>query len=120
MLAIVDASDRRSERRAPRDLAQFTVELGDNVSGFLQNISEHGLCVVIPVDQPAMQAKQPVTGRVLGQGIRLEFPFEGKAVWFSLRKLEQVPYVFAGIEFNTRMEIPESLISLSLAREDLG
>ncbi|MBI39270.1 MAG: hypothetical protein CMF59_06700 [Leptospiraceae bacterium] len=113
----MDASDRRSERRAPKDLAQFTVELDGNVSGYLQNISEHGLCVVLPVDQPAMQAKQPVTGRVLGQGIRLDFPFQGKTVWFSIRKIEQTPYVFAGIEFNVPMEIPGSLISLSLARE---
>ncbi|HBS05355.1 MAG TPA: hypothetical protein DEA96_10340 [Leptospiraceae bacterium] len=113
----MDASDRRSERRAPKDLAQFTVELDGDVTGYLQNISEHGLCVVLPVDQPAMQAKQMVSGKVMGKGIRLEFPFQGKTVWFSLRKIEQTPYVFTGIEFNVPMEIPESLISLSLARE---
>lgn len=113
----MDSSDRRSERRAPKDLAQFTVELNENVSGYLQNISEHGLCVVLPVDQPALQARQAVTGRVQAQGMRLDFTFEGKTVWFSIRKIEQTPYVFAGIEFNVPMEIPESLISLSLARE---
>ena len=112
----MDAADRRSERRAPKDLGQFEVKL-DEANVYLFNISEHGLCVVLPVDQPAMQAKQSVTGIVIGQGIRLEFPFKGKTVWFSVRKIEQTPYVFAGIEFESPMEIPESLISLSLARE---
>jgi len=113
----VSSLDRRSERRAPKDLDQFTVELSNGASGYLFNISEHGLCVVLPVDQPAMQARQQVDGTVKGRGLNLDFSFEGRTVWFSVRKLDQTPYVFAGIEFPGQKEIPASLISHSLARE---
>lgn len=73
--------------------------------------------MILPVDQPALQAKQRVKGRITGRGIPVELKFMGKTVWFSLRKVDQTPYVFAGVEFDNPMEIPESLISHSLARE---
>ncbi|MCB1168710.1 MAG: PilZ domain-containing protein [Leptospiraceae bacterium] len=113
----MDSSDRRSERRAPRNLEQFAVSMEDNIHGYLENISQHGLCVVLPIDQPALQRGQKVSGRVLGRGIKVDLPFSGNTVWFSIRKIDQTPYVYAGIEFESPMEIPESLISHSLARE---
>lgn len=108
----------RSARIAPKDFRDFTVQLHheDAVTlGHLGNISDRGLCIVLPpgVDFPI--EKTPVEGYVLSRRMGEPLEFSGKVAWKAHGTVQGSEYLLAGIQFHTAQDLPDTLMALSIS-----
>lgn len=113
--------NRTRPRISPRDFEDYSVQMliGEEFySGPLGNISEIGLCIVVPgqVEMP----EQAVVERGSIHGRYLEHPiqFAGKIVWSAPSEALGEPATAAGVEFSSYTDLPEALLALSVATED--
>lgn len=111
---------RQSKRHRIKDDESYEVfihtETG-NAKGFLDNISDTGLCVRMDSDQNIPAQSSGVSGEIVSRTLDTPVPFAGKTVWFSVRKSQNKAQIYAGINFDEVLNLPESLIAYSITRE---
>jgi hypothetical protein len=112
--------ENRSVRRrfALEDLDDFQILLtlgSDQFEGKLANISEQGLGAMLPCNlAPAAEAR--VVGMLRGDS-RMPLPlvFQGTVTWFKHTILRGTPHTLLGVAFHSPIELPESLIAITMA-----
>ncbi|MBX7059840.1 MAG: PilZ domain-containing protein [Leptospirales bacterium] len=115
-------SERAYPRVSPRDFEDYSVQLlaGDSFfSGMLGNISEDGLCVLIPgnVEIPD-DCRQIERGNILSRHLKEPIEFRGDIVWTAPAEGEHEQLTMAGIHFQSALALPESLTARSLSMQD--
>lgn len=114
------AKERSGPRIAPRDFHDFTVQLHheDTVSlGHLGNISETGLCIVLPVGVDFPAEKTTIEGYVMSRRIKDTLEFGGKVAWKATSSVEGKECLLAGIQFHGPVELPDALVALSISAD---
>ena len=108
----------RSARIAPKDFREFTVQLhyDDAVSlGHLGNISETGLCIVLPPHVEFPAEKTLVEGYVMSRRMEDTMEFTGKVAWKALGNVQGTECLLVGVQFHRALELPNTLMALSIA-----
>lgn len=114
--------ENRSVRRrfALQDMDDFKIQLNlgqDQFEGTLANISELGLGAMLPCD-----INPPVDTRVVGMlrgDARMPQPlvFQGRVTWTKNTVLRNTPHTLLGLAFHSPVDLPESLIAVTMAVE---
>lgn len=111
---------RRAERIFPKDFADYSVQLhagGENFSGYLGNISETGLCAIMPVNF-RLEVNDLSEGSVLHWPTGDNMEIAGRIAWRMSYEYQKKPHVMVGMEFSETITFPEYLLALSLSIED--
>jgi hypothetical protein len=111
--------NRKAPRIYPKDFADYSVsfELNGNIQkGFLGNISEGGLCAVMPPDFTC-ELDTTLKGFVLQEPLNDKLNFEGRIAWKLDYEINKSPKLMLGLEFSNPLELPEQLMVISLAVE---
>lgn len=111
---------RKSDRIFPKDFADYAVHLnasGENFSGYLGNISESGLCAIMPSTfQP--EINDISEGSVLHWPTGDNMEIIGRIAWKTSYEFQKKPHTMIGMEFSETIIFPEYLLALSLSVED--
>ena len=111
--------NRKAPRIYPKDFADYSVTFemdGSQPKGFLGNISEGGLCAVMPPDF-SCSVDSRLKGFILQESLKEKVPFEGRVAWKIDYEINKVPKVMLGLEFSNSLDLPEQLMVISLAVE---
>lgn len=113
--------ERSRTRISPRDFIDYVVSLriGDvEYQGFLGNISEDGLCAVIP-HSGAVEAPidAPVSGKVVSRRLQAPLAYKGRAAWQSSSQIHNQPHVLIGVQFEKTMTLPDPLLALGMSTD---
>jgi hypothetical protein len=109
--------ERNHSRIAPRDFQGFDVQvtLGDRYfTGELGNISEEGLCVLLPGTVRASDFDS-VRGAIQARHLGVAFDFNGKVAWTSDAVHAGRPCTLVGVDFEQELELPPAVIALGMA-----
>ncbi len=113
--------ERSRTRISPRDFIDYVVSIriGDaEYQGFLGNISQNGLCVIVPhsgqVDAPAGVS---VNGKVVSRRLEVPLAYHGRAAWQSSSQIHNQPHVLIGVEFEDAMTLPDPLLALGMSTD---
>lgn len=113
--------ERSRTRISPRDFIDYVVSIqigAVEYQGFLGNISENGLCAIIPhsgaVDAPAGVS---VSGRVVSRRLEGPLSYKGRAAWQSSSQIHNQPHVLIGVEFEKTMSLPDPLLALGMSTD---
>ncbi|MCZ8156795.1 MAG: PilZ domain-containing protein [Leptospira sp.] len=110
-------SERRLPRISPRQFKDFEVHLdidGVTLIGQLGNISEEGLCFLGKDDLLSDEVGNPILGTILLSQSNNRIFFEGKVMWVQPTKIRNVEFFLAGIQFNERFNLTDSMLARSL------
>ncbi|MCW7456834.1 PilZ domain-containing protein [Leptospira bandrabouensis] len=117
MYLVAMESERRLPRISPGDFSGFEVQLdleGITLFGKLGNISEEGLCFLGEDDLLGDEIESQVLGSIVwAKGTKRMF-FEGTIVWTQTSKIKNVVYYIAGIQFQERLNLTDSMLARSL------
>ncbi|MCR9142853.1 MAG: PilZ domain-containing protein [bacterium] len=108
---------KRSPRLYHNVLNKFKLELSLNIAGseffgILGDLSEDGLCAVIPVEDGSMLATEnggEVHGSILGKDLREELKFDARIAWQEMATFKGKHSFLLGIEFIESVKLPEVL-----------
>ncbi|MBP9885694.1 MAG: PilZ domain-containing protein [Leptospiraceae bacterium] len=111
---------RKADRIFPKDFADYAVQLhtsGENFSGYLGNISETGLCAIMPASfQP--EVNEMSEGSVLHWPTGDNMEVAGRIAWKRDYEFQKKPHTMIGMEFSRTITFPEYLLALSLSVGD--
>jgi hypothetical protein len=111
---------RKASRIFPKDFADYAVQLhasGENFSGYLGNISEKGLCAIMPATfQPEVDEQSE--GSVLHWPTGDNMEIAGRIAWKTAYEFQKKPHTMIGMEFSEAITFPEYLLALSLSIGD--
>ncbi|WP_244594461.1 PilZ domain-containing protein [Leptospira ryugenii] len=110
-------SERRLPRISPREFRDFEIHLdvdGITIIGTLGNISEEGLCFLGEDDFLSDEVQNSVIGTILWAGGTKRIFFEGKIMWVQTSKIRGKEYQLAGVQFNEKLNLTDSLLARSL------
>lgn len=110
---------RRNNRIYHKDLIDYKVffmENGNYVQGGLGNISESGLCAIMPIDF-SIQAGDELQGYLSYAPQRDEMDISGRVAWVTDYEHHGTPQIMLGVEFFTPLHFPEHLMALSMSFE---
>ena len=93
-----------------------TVDHWNIQKGFLGNISEGGLCAVMPPEFTC-ELDTTLKGFVLQEPLNDKLNFEGRIAWKLDYEINKAPKLMLGLEFSNPLELPEQLMVISLAVE---
>ena len=114
--------ERTKPRISPKEFRDFTVELrwqnGAFYKGHLGNISEEGLCFIQPSDSEIPGRDQEVYGTISGRNMEDDIEFSGNILWSSPNQLQGNSVVFSGIQFEQKIDLPDSILAISMALFD--
>ena len=111
---------RKADRIFPKDFADYAVQLnanGDSFSGYLGNISETGLCAIMPANFPS-EVNEINEGSVLHWPTGDNMEIAGRVAWKTNYEFQKKPHIMIGMEFSDKIIFPEYLLALSLSVED--
>jgi hypothetical protein len=111
---------RRATRVYPKDFVDYSVKLEYNdaiYTGFLGNISETGLCGILPQTFIADQ-NDVVDGSLVFNPLKDEIPISGKIVWKTDYNYNNDKYVMIGMHFVTPITLPEYLMALTMSVDE--
>jgi len=114
-------NERTHPRIAPRDFEDYSVQIliGDEFfSGPLGNISEVGLCIVVPAQVELPEDAVIDRGSIHGRRLEDPIQFQGKIVWSAPTDALGEPATAAGVEFSREIDLPDALLAVSVALED--
>lgn len=107
--------ERRGIRLKPKEFEEYKVriDLGElTLEGSLGNISDSGLCVILPEDALLDEVGSEVTGAIHSK-IRTEYlDFQGRIAWSNLSEDEKG--YLSGIEFSQTIVLSNHLITKSM------
>ena len=118
----MSAELRKSTRIYPKDLADYSVHLkilGDIISGTLGNISQGGLCAIMP-ESFHLENGLSVEGFLKDNPFQETMPFQGKVAWETEIMLKKIKRKMVGIQFTGSVDFPERLDAISLTLENEG
>lgn len=111
--------NRKAPRIYPKDFIDYSIifdEEGNSSKGFLGNISEGGLCAVMPLEfQASVDTKKK--GSILHEPSKEKLPFEGRVAWKLEYEINKQQKLMVGLEFSSPLELPEQLMVISLSVE---
>lgn len=111
---------RKSDRIFPKDFADYAVHMnanGESFSGYLGNISESGLCAIMPASFKA-EVNDTLDGSILHWPTSDNMEISGRIAWKSEMEFQKKPHIMIGMEFSEKFIFPEYLIALSLSISD--
>ncbi len=111
----------RSARIAPKDFRDFTVQLHyeDTVTlGHLGNISETGLCIVLPAGVDFPPEKTLVEGFVMSRRLPTTLEFTGRVAWKARGDVQGEESLLAGIQFHKSVDLPDALMAVSISLDE--
>ncbi|MBI3396379.1 MAG: PilZ domain-containing protein [Spirochaetia bacterium] len=115
-------TERSRPRIAPKDFADYAVNIklpGLKCDGFLGNISEDGLCAIVPFEGPlGSEPGTEITGEITSRRLAGPLAFQGRLAWVSSSSIHDRPHLLLGIEFKARMDLPDNLLALGLMTDD--
>lgn len=111
---------RKTTRIYPKDFVDYSVTLNYNgtiYKGFLGNISENGLCAIMPSEfQP--NANAIIDGSIIYNPLKDELKITGRLAWKTNYEFQKKNTVMIGMEFTSKIKFPEYLIALSMSFEN--
>lgn len=116
---IMSVENRAATRVYPKDFIDYTSQVevdGVRYTGFLGNISETGMCAILP-DNFSGQKGDIITGYVHHIPMDDKIEFSGKLVWTEDYEFRHKKYIMVGIQFTEMVDLPDYLFALSLAVE---
>lgn len=108
----------RSPRFYPRDFNEYIVHIESGLitlEGKLGNISESGICVLMPGDD--LSQTSAVEGSVIERKTGKRLEFLGDVIWRVNKQLGNKEKFLYGIRFRSPLELTESLILINLSLE---
>lgn len=114
--------ERSKPRISPTDFVDFSIQIQVQdlkFNGYLGNISEEGLGIIIPfrgkLDEiNGLDAK----GRIGSKRLKNDIAFTGKVAWNSMSDIRKEPHLLLGIQFTEKISLPEELIAIGLSTSD--
>ncbi len=114
------ASDfRRATRVFHKDFVDYKVNLnfdGIVFKGDLGNISENGLCAIMPEEFNAVQGAV-VNGFLTYEPAKEKIDLAGRIAWRTNYEHHKEPRIMLGMEFSEPFYFPEHLMALSMSFE---
>jgi len=114
--------ERNRPRISPTDFIDFNVSLkmGDfDLKGYLGNISENGLCAIIPYEGERLaEVGLESTGIISSRRLADNIDFKGRVAWASSSPIRGKPHMLVGVEFKSALSLPDEIIAISLASEE--
>lgn len=110
---------RKNTRIYHKDLIDYKVFLafeGSVTQGSLGNISETGLCAIMPTNFKAEQGLA-VKGHLLYAPQSDKIDIEGRVAWVADYEHSGVSQLMLGVEFSSPLPFPEHLMALSMSFE---
>lgn len=110
---------RRYTRIYHKDLKDYKViiQLPDDLfQGNLGNISDGGLCAILPKSFPA-EINKLIQGHLLYLPYGEKYKFEGRIAWFSDYEFNGKLHTMIGLEFTSPITLPEHLMALAMSLE---
>jgi hypothetical protein len=111
---------RRATRIYHKDLAHYKVNIsfnGVNYKGNLGNISENGMCAILPSDFIAPQGSY-LKGFLFYEPLKEKILIEGKLAWKTDYEYHNESMVMFGMEFSEQVVFPEYLMALTMSFEN--
>lgn len=115
----MNSESRRYTRIYHKDLKDYKVVFqfpDDMFQGSLGNISDGGLCAVLPKSFPASRGDL-LNGYLLYLPYNEKYKFEGKVAWSSDYEFNGRLHVMIGLEFTSPVTLPEHLLALAMSLE---
>ncbi len=114
-------TERSFPRVAVREFEDYSVQLlleDCFYSGMLGNISEKGLCILIPgaVEIPE-RSRRIERGNILSRYLEERIEFSGDIIWTAPAESHEERLTLAGVEFDAPLELPVQLTAISMAAE---
>lgn len=114
------------QRNKPRvytnEMNHFEVhlDLGDNgATGYIGDISEEGMCAVVPGDDtPGFEKDAPLTGKIGGSYLPEEMRFEAEVVWQSASEQRGQKVQLLGLKFTKAVDLPDQVIAALMVTDD--
>ena len=108
---------KRSPRLYHNVLNKFKLELSLNIAGsdffgILGDLSQEGLCAVIPLDDDITMATEvgaEVHGAILGEDLIEELKFDARIAWQEMANFKGKHSFLLGIEFAHAIRLPPVL-----------
>ncbi len=109
---------KRSPRLYHNQLNKFKLELNLNIAGseffgILGDLSEEGLCAVIPAgddeNEIATEIGAEIRGSILGKEMSEVLEFDARVAWQDMAEFRNAHSFLLGIEFLTRVALPAPL-----------
>lgn len=112
---------RKNTRIYLEEYRDFTVHLQlaeISFDGFLANISQTGLCIILPADVSHLDVPEESMGAIMSSRLREPIDFNGTIIWTAEEHHNGKMHLLAGIRFNEHIAMPNSIIAMSIATED--
>lgn len=114
------------QRNKPRvytnEMNHFEVHLktGDvSLSGYVGDISEEGLCAVIPGENlPAVEKDAAVSGKIGGSYLQSEMTFDARVVWQSEIEQRGGRVRLLGLQFSQSVDLPDQIIAALMVADE--
>ncbi|MCB1323611.1 MAG: PilZ domain-containing protein [Spirochaetales bacterium] len=110
--------ERTLPRISPRDFQDYAVQLRADdrlFPGGLGNISENGMCVVVSgtvsFDREGLLADASIRSAQLSAPLEIT----GRLVWWAPTEISGEAHTLIGVEFETPIELPASLLALGMS-----
>lgn len=111
---IVERTHSRVETRTFQDFrVQVTVD-DRYFAGELGNISETGLCVLVP-GRITVRPGVRIRGTVQARHLAVHLEFVGRVAWTAEAVKAGRPCILLGVDFDREIELPPSVIALGMA-----
>ncbi len=110
--------ERSRPRLSPKEYKDFRVEISGLAQGFLGNISEEGLLLIVSSETQLPEVSEALAGRI--QSTRLSGPLDwsGTVAWKSESAVGGDVQQVAGISFDKAITLPDDLLALSMSTFD--
>ena len=112
------STQRVKKRIYNKEFVNFTVQLqkdNKNVQGYLGDISDEGMCAILPgIDIGDFIKGDQLTGTLGGKHLREEMRFDARIIWKSEEEVRKEPALLIGLNFNGRIDLPDAVIAAEL------
>ncbi|MCB1177130.1 MAG: PilZ domain-containing protein [Leptospiraceae bacterium] len=111
---------RKATRVYHKDLNHYKVNFsmdGIEYRGKLGNISENGMCAIMPTDFQAPQGSE-LQGYLLYEPLKEKIEVQGKVAWKTDYEHQNEIQQMFGMEFTGSVEFPEYLMALTMSFEN--
>lgn len=108
---------RKDTRIYPKEFTDYKIRLDWDeltLEGYLGNISDSGICVILPHDYLKDDIGSTITGAILSHTYEEYFEFQGKIVWTRIEKKGQKSNYILGIQFTEPIQLSGSLLLKSM------
>ena len=115
----MNIDNRNATRVYPKDFIDYAVQVesqGFNYNGYLGNVSETGMCGILPLSFTVNKGES-IKGHIHHIPLDDHIDFSGKVVWSEEYQFQKKQHVMIGVQFLELVELPDYLFALSLSFE---